>query len=593
MFIFLLFQHRYVFMRLDDFGYASLTYTFAGYNNPHGMDWNLSDLIDFLKCHYFNWGGRVIPYFIAITVFSFGEEFVKIFQSCILFTILLFSYFIVKNKSKDLFATFLIIVAYCALALEPVSDGVFWYMGSAGYVWPLFFLFGGLLLLREFPNQPKYFTAIVILFFLAACSHEQIAVLTIVTIFILNILKFRQTHIVDKTNILILLTVIIGGAIEILAPGNFLRADSSENAAFYQLTLSEKICRNIPVILYIIFNSPLEGSMFVTMIFLAGIKIFPFHEKKFKFRLLFILNVAATLILISSYGIFHNVISEEPAVGLLIFMIIFWAEITFWLIKQENYILSGLFQGAFCSQIMLVMAPYIFSRSVLPFIMIVNLIFAYVFIQSTGQKKFFDVEIYLLTGLIAILAFNNVFEITKGYAGNDFVNRLNRCKLTEYSAKIAAGQKVEAIVLYRLPDDRYSSCMPYQWEPSTLWVKTYFRIPQEIPIIWNKFGELSDIYETVEVQPPKIENISIGEMDLEKGLKIFITPINKGTIPLNVFVNGKKLSTVQNEDLSAFVPRSDLNEVLLVQIKNPITNLTSESMSIYLDKNFVDQYRLK
>ena len=299
-FLFLLFQHRSVFMHFDDFGYATLTY--AGYNNPHGMNWNLNDLIDFMNFHYVYWGGRVIPFFILIIALSCGELFIKIFQASLLFSILIFAYLIVKNKSNDVFAALLIIVSYCMLNLKIVSEGIFWYTASAVYVWPLFFLFGGLLLLREFPKQPKYIIPMVIAFFLAACSQEQIAVLTIVTITVFTFLKYSETHMVDKTNILILVTVIIGGAIEILAPGNFVRANFPDYASFYQLTLIEKICNNVPTILYIIFDSMLETAVLAVIMFLAGIKIFRFNENHSKFLMLLTLNVSVTLIMIFSVG---------------------------------------------------------------------------------------------------------------------------------------------------------------------------------------------------------------------------------------------------------------------------------------------------
>lgn len=266
---------------------------------------------------------------------------------------------------------------------------------------------------------------------------------------------------------------------------------------------------------------------------------------------------------------------------------------------------------------MMIMAPYIASRSSTPFMVIINFIFAYIFIQSIGERKFFNMAIYLLAGVIAVFSFNNVFEITKGYAENNFVNRLNRFKLTEYAAKIASGQKVEMIVLYRLPDDRYSVSMPYQikshiiWikryfaipknrrtasipyqlQAPTLWIKEYFGIPKNIPIVWNKFGENNDICETIEVQPPKIESISLGEMNLEKGLRLLIK--HQGTLPVTVFVNGKELPhEVQGDILSVFVPRSELNVNLKVQIENQLTKFTSETTDFELDRNFVNQYKL-
>ena len=600
-FLFLLFQHRYVFMHYDDFGYATLSYGTNDNPNINDMNWNLSgrnwnvgDLLEFLKWHYFNWGGRVIPFFILTMALSCGEIFIKIFQSCLLFIILFLSYSIVKKNDKDFFAALLIIVSYCALSLAPVSEGVFWYTAAAVYIWPLFFLFGGLLLFRESHDQKIYFVGAAILLFFAACSHEQIAMLTMVTVIVFGILKFRETKTLDKKYCWLLFAVIAGGLIEILAPGNFVRAALPDNVPFYQMSLLDKIFRNVPIMLYILLNPKITTLMLSSLLFMVGFKIFQKNEGGLKFYFLSALNVSAALILYSAYGIFFSVTSAEGTVGRLIFMLIFLAEVTFYLLKTKNYILQGLFQGATCATAMMIMSPEIGSRSMLPFLTVSNLIFAAVFVQSIGEQKFFNVMTYALAGVICIFAFNNVLEITKGYHGNDFVNRLNRFKLMEGAARIAAGEKVNAILLYRLPDDKYNSKMPYHDSRTLLMIyeKKYFGIPQEVPIFWNTFGERNDLYDSiVGVEIPKIENITIDKMDLEKGLRIIVTPKNEGTIPLIILINGKEADTVQEGVPSAYIPLNELNVAVKVQIKNPLINLTSEPMTLTLDKDFVNKYR--
>lgn len=585
-FAFLLFQHRSVFMGFDDFGYATLTY--GHYNNPKGMDWNIVDLLDFLKWHYFNWGGRVVPFFFAALVFSCGELFVQMFQSFVVFTIIFFSYRLIKRFERDSFAALLLIVSYCALNLGPLSGGLFWYTAAAVYVWPLLFLFGGLLVLAENPDRPvNIFLSAAILFF-AACSHEQIAVLTLVTTAVFSILNFRENHKLNKLHFVIYVAVIIGSALEIFAPGNFIRAASPANAAFYSSSMSDKINSNLPIMLNIIFNSKLEDCIFTIMLFIVGVKIFPLERSKSKFIMLMTLNAAATMLLYVSYGHIFEPDSQVQALIRLVFVTVLLVELSMWFVRQKKYIFAGLLQGAVCSQAMLIMSPAIASRSILPFLWIMNLMFAFVFVQAVSDRKILNIGIYVLTVAVSVSAFSNILKITAGYYGNYFINKLNRYKLAESSSLIAAGQKVQAVILYRLPDDRYSSLMPYRREYSAPWVKTYFGIPQEIPLIWNNFGELSDVYEDVKVEAPVIEDIVIGEMNPESGLRIFVTPKRKGTVPLNIMINGKDLDTSRdNEKLSAYVPRDCLNVTLNVQIKNPVTNLTSEIVPFYLDRNFL------
>ena len=592
-FLCLLFQHRYVFMRFDDFGYATLSYGNYRNENIDGMNWNIGDLLAFMKWHYFYWGGRVIPFFLLTLVLSCGEMFVTIFQSCILLLVMLFSYYIVKKNDKDFFAALLIIASYCAIDVAPVSDGIFWYTAAAVYIWPLVMLFGGLLLFSESRQEKIYSVGVAVILFFAACSHEQIAMLTMVTVIVFGILKFRETKTLDKTYYWILFAVIAGGLIEILAPGNFVRAASADNVPFYQLSLFEKICRNVPIMLYILCVPKLSACIFIAVLFMVGFKIFPKDKGSLKFYLLFALNVVAAVVLYSEYNTWFND-TDNRNVERLIFMLIFWAEVTFYLIKTKNYILSGLFQGAVCATAMMIMSPEVGSRSMIPFIMVSNLIFADVFVQSLSEQKFFNVLTYTLAGIICFFSFNNVFEITKGYQGNDFINRLNRFKLMEGAARIAAGEKVNAIVLYRLPNDTYNSYMPYQEQRkfSMTYEKIYFGIPQDIPIAWNTFGELNDVYETVEIKTPEIENISIEEMNLEKGLRIIVTPRSKDdTVALKILINDKEVAPITEDVLSAYIPKNELNLSVKVQIKNTLTNLTSEPMTIYLDRDFVKQYR--
>ena len=67
-FILLLWQHQYVYMYFDDYGYASLTYNYMG--GSGGTSYSFMDIIRYLRWHYFEWGGRVLALFCEIISFK-------------------------------------------------------------------------------------------------------------------------------------------------------------------------------------------------------------------------------------------------------------------------------------------------------------------------------------------------------------------------------------------------------------------------------------------------------------------------------------------------------------------------------------------
>lgn len=64
--MFIYFQHQFVFMYFDDYGYASLSYGAIVGNG--GTNYNLNDIIKYLFWHYVNWGGRIVPFFLEINI---------------------------------------------------------------------------------------------------------------------------------------------------------------------------------------------------------------------------------------------------------------------------------------------------------------------------------------------------------------------------------------------------------------------------------------------------------------------------------------------------------------------------------------------
>lgn len=131
----ILLQHHYVTMYFDDYGYASLSY--AGFENHAGMSCGLDEIIQFLKAHFLNWGGRVLYFFFEIIIFRLGGlPLMQAVQAVIIVLIGIISGKIVSftTKSSPYKCIALELVMYGMIHINTLRDGVYWYSASVLYV---------------------------------------------------------------------------------------------------------------------------------------------------------------------------------------------------------------------------------------------------------------------------------------------------------------------------------------------------------------------------------------------------------------------------------------------------------------------------
>ena len=79
-----------------------------------------------------------------------------------------------------------------------------------------------------------------------------------------------------------------------------------------------------------------------------------------------------------------------------------------------------------------------------------------------------------------------------GYRGNAEINQINHAKMLEAKKNYQVnGEKTERIELYKLKDDRFANIMPYQpsHEGIEYWMKSYYELPMDVPIFWQRAGE--------------------------------------------------------------------------------------------------------
>ena len=493
-------QHRYVFMYFDDYGYASLSYGWSG--NTAGMDYGLKDIFQFLKWHYLKHGGRVLYFFFEIVVFKIGgTALMQIVQAVIIIMISIISGKIVAAviECGEWQSVSLCLVLYGTLCLRSVRDSAYWYTASVLYVWPLLPLLGciwfTILIQRKETRLRKWIA--VLLTFMAAFSQEQTSVLIIVwiAIHILSVYweqrqKNEKIHIPDYL-ILMGISAVVGGAITILAPGNFVRAGEDE---YYSKNIVIMLIENAGKIVNC--NIGYWNWVFVlimTVVFGAAAAIYLKNRK--------ILGVAC---IFAGYYVLERILPGRMQTASLLFGVavrFVWALYFFGILavyyyKRKNYLLLSMLIAGICSQGALIVSPIVYTRchTMMEFILHIILTECIISIGNSDiirRKRTRTVGFHLCVGFLCIYALCNFGSIIAGYKRNDEINKMNHYKLEEIGESYKDGYDIEEVELYKLYDDRYATNMPYQegYEYIEGWMKNYYELPQEIRFYWREMKE--------------------------------------------------------------------------------------------------------
>lgn len=485
--IVIILQHSFVWLYFDDYGYASLTYAWTG--NDMGMNFNISKIFEFLRWHYMEWGGRVLYFFFEIVISRIGG--VRLLQFAQAVVIFMITYFMYKcldisgeqySKYKNLNAM-MMIALYGAFATQTLADGIYWYTASFIYVWPLMFWFMAIYL-QEKEEKGIKINVIAILYFIAACSQEQVAVMVIVytiSIFILrnfDVNGFRLKK-YKLDGMLYIVSAVIGGLISILAPGNFVRAKDPRYEDFSALTIVQKILNNIPSIIDI--NIGEYNKLFVLMLALAGILMaVRIKEKKLKTALC-LYNI--TFILYNLMTSFIKVNANADTFIRIMWVAIFVIHVLVQYFIEKKYILLSMFISGCCTQGALLVTPSISVRSHVMFEFVLHILIIENVIQTLVYVKK-QIIVYALTGFMCLCSIINFGINFNGYYQNNEINKSNFQQLVNAGEKIKNGGEVASINLYKLNDDSFANVMPYQdgFDFILYWMRNYYEIPQNVRI---------------------------------------------------------------------------------------------------------------
>ncbi|MBD0857764.1 hypothetical protein CGK76_01980 [Erysipelotrichaceae bacterium 7770_A6] len=501
-FAFVMFQHSFLWMYHDDYGYASLSYAY-NVQSVVGHSFNFKQLIEFLYGHYMTWGGRIL--YLGIECFVLSKSLIafRILQSIVITFIFFYIYKIIikfsGNSNKKTIAIFVAFL-YGLIEVTVLRFGLFWASASVLYAFPIlpFMMF---IYYFDFNNKNFIKTlSFMILIFCSTFSQEQIAVAAISYLTIIlgtNIYKFKK---ITFSNILVLFSALSGFLLLMLCPGSQMRMQNDTNNGFYELSLLSKLRISVPNTINCLF-SPMSKFFIATFMFcIVYICYKNCINKNNKFLFVDVISFISAMLMLTT-TIFTNNVYFSYFLGLFngskminILYIIYVLQLCLVLysliifsVKEGEIQLCGLSVGAVFSQAAMLMSSYYPLRSALVFELLFFPVIGYCLTKLLRVFSLHNIFIKVLLISFCCLSFANYSYITYGYYKNSAVNKRNDFILKEKSEEVHEGKTVEEIQLNRLNDLTFSGEQPYVdgQEYILNWIYEYYDIPYDVKIIYK------------------------------------------------------------------------------------------------------------
>lgn len=505
-FVFLWIQQQGLYMQHDDFAYGCLSYG-IGYteNAKHS---GIGEIVKYLTWHYENWGGRVTFYFAMIALLQMGIPAVRCFQVLVLLFTAVCSYWILGNETglrKSVPLALGACLMYGFYGLTVFSDGIMWIAAASTYVWALPFFLGALYLDISYQKDERKIKFVIacMLYAFAASSQEQIAVLTIAVTGLRYLDRaFEQkckncsklTAAIFNTSLIPLGCAILGGAFEVLAPGNFVRMESDSNEWFYQLSLLERLANNVDSLLYTNFG--IRNNMMFFAVVLGGIMAASLFVKWYKDnKILFILHGINILM---GIGFFVYAVYRYHANALFfsvhliegLAFIWFSGNLGWLLYKRKNKVLGFIYIGGLCSQLMMLVSPTITIRTSIPMGAMLQICVVCIVMYFCQEIK--NCVLKLIPVVLFGCAILNLQNVTNGFWQNAVVHEYNKNVLEGFEQ--TDEQADPYILLAKLVDDTYANQQPYHQSYVEIFLRWYYNIPDDVKIIYSDYDSVQAYY---------------------------------------------------------------------------------------------------
>lgn len=535
-YVFLLMQFGNVFIYYDDYGYLSLSY---GTNiDVAGAEYSLSELLAFMRGHYFNSNGRLLYMFLYCFVHMLGGiRGVQVFMATAVLAVALLLFFIARRmlagrleaaKTEEsgaeetdgefqgqlgpigqaALAAFVCLL-YGTLGIMVQRMGTYWYAASFIYVVPAvtFLVFAVYFYRTVFLSsgeKPGIFRMCLcaVLGFLAAWSQEQWFVTTVSFVVICLGVKLWRDRRLEIYEILTFLVCAAGGLIIILSPAVSARMNSAGNAEFASLSLFGKLGRNIPLLMNLFFsgeNIRYLMFFFPMMIFMGCMaaakdrKLLPLH---LGFSAVSAAVFAAVVLKQKLHVFAPGAYSALTANLLLLYIAFCFAEVILFYRAEKQPFGSIVFTAAVLSVGSAAIVPEVPLRIFYPFLYLSWLLFSYMYgrILLTEAKKI-PVSAACTLAFLAMVSIPNLKSIYTGYKLNYQVLMYDDAVFKASAEAIRQGADIETIEVYELPDLLCKNEVVYDENFSFMiaWMRQYYDLPEYVEFEYRPLGNMEDL----------------------------------------------------------------------------------------------------
>ena len=209
---------------------------------------SIQEILPSVVEHYFTWGGRAITVYILQLLLFCGRGTIACFVALVYLTIAILCSKLCDKDRKINLISLLFFVSLFYFFNPDWYETVLWTSGMTVYLIPTLFMVVFVYLFTSKRNRPWYYIIAMLLSgFLCGWSVEHVAPATFCAMAFYEFVTYKKAHKIEVSNIVGLVALLIGGALLILAPGNFVRLnDYSTHPLWYSIILRiwEQILRN-------------------------------------------------------------------------------------------------------------------------------------------------------------------------------------------------------------------------------------------------------------------------------------------------------------------------------------------------------------
>ena len=501
MFVFLQMQFHHVMVYFDDYGYYSLSYGVPSTSGGH--EFGFSELISFLKVHYFEVNGRLPGYLVWLTLYVIGGlTLVQVAAATFVALILIVIWKFIDSKSHPILSALIVCAFYGLISLEMHHQGTYWFAAFFQYVAPVSAIVLFVNLYFKYHAEGfsiKRIIGLSCLVVLGGYSQEQLGV----TVAFLMLLITGYEVLNRKLKIH---NVVFLGSSVLCVAALLLSPSSQTRAAGSGYTFVETIIYSTYKVIRTFFAADI--GVLVILLYLA-VFMFSLNMLKEDRHIFKLMDLGAILLAVCSMLVYvcppvlHLldeitlnryyllIVVGVPCVAVIAIQIMRY----YWMSQNDSRLI--LFMTAVGSVGCLCFVPEVpprlfISSSMLLFPLLADGLFA-CSIKFKKSKIEYGV-LYLICTLIIVLSAINLLQIYRGYAANAEVYRYNDEQLMLAAEREKAGEAMDKVFLKTYVEPNCTAAYVYNKEVTFMkhWMKSYYDFDSIPGLYFNETGTPDD-----------------------------------------------------------------------------------------------------